>query len=126
MSDYKPHPLRRQDNPSTKIRGRGVMVPFHPRWRNPFFIKVRPGVPGFGVGYRVGPGTRPKIIADGLTLDEAKARVVAEYREWLRCAPRGIEVAAAARRELSGLKLYCCCPLDRPCHADVLAEIANG
>jgi hypothetical protein len=28
--------------------------------------------------------------------------------------------------ELAGLDLACWCPLDQPCHADVLLELANG
>lgn len=31
-----------------------------------------------------------------------------------------------ARAELAGKNLACWCRLDRPCHADVLLEIANG
>lgn len=30
------------------------------------------------------------------------------------------------RRELAGKDLACWCPLDQPCHADVLLEISNG
>lgn len=30
-----------------------------------------------------------------------------------------------ARAELRGKNLACWCPLDKPCHADVLLEIAN-
>lgn len=30
------------------------------------------------------------------------------------------------RKELRGKNLACWCPLDQPCHADVLLEIANG
>lgn len=30
------------------------------------------------------------------------------------------------RRELAGRDLVCWCPLDRPCHADVLLDIANN
>lgn len=30
------------------------------------------------------------------------------------------------RRELRGKDLACWCPLDQPCHADVLLEIANS
>lgn len=29
-------------------------------------------------------------------------------------------------RELRGKNLMCFCPLDQPCHADVLLELANG
>lgn len=31
-----------------------------------------------------------------------------------------------ARTELAGKDLVCWCPLDQPCHADVLLEIANA
>jgi hypothetical protein len=31
-----------------------------------------------------------------------------------------------ARAELAGHDLACWCPLDQPCHADVLLEVANG
>jgi hypothetical protein len=34
--------------------------------------------------------------------------------------------AADIRRELAGKNLACWCQLDRPCHGDVLLEIANG
>jgi hypothetical protein len=30
------------------------------------------------------------------------------------------------RRDLAGKDLACWCPLDKPCHADVLLAIANG
>jgi hypothetical protein len=32
---------------------------------------------------------------------------------------------AKIRRHLAGKDLACWCPLDQPCHADVLLEIAN-
>lgn len=33
---------------------------------------------------------------------------------------------AKIRRELGGRDLACWCPLDQPCHADVLLEVANS
>lgn len=35
-------------------------------------------------------------------------------------------VAEAAPHALRGKDLACWCPLDQPCHADVLLELANG
>jgi hypothetical protein len=35
-------------------------------------------------------------------------------------------IIADAPRELAGRDLACWCPLDQPCHADVLLELANG
>lgn len=39
------------------------------------------------------------------------------------CEPTTIE---DVKRELRGHDLICWCPLDRPCHADVLLKIANA
>ena len=35
-------------------------------------------------------------------------------------------IIADAPRELAGRDLACWCPLDQPCHADALLELANG
>jgi hypothetical protein len=35
-------------------------------------------------------------------------------------------MAALDRGDLRGHDLACWCPLDQPCHADVLLELANG
>lgn len=37
----------------------------------------------------------------------------------------GLALAEDARKELRGKNLACWCPLDKPCHADVLLELAN-
>lgn len=39
---------------------------------------------------------------------------------------RGMSIADQAYRELRGKNLACWCPLDKPCHAEVLLEIANA
>ena len=41
--------------------------------------------------------------------------------------PKAPEYVAVAdiRKELAGKNLACWCPLDQPCHADVLLELAN-
>ena len=36
------------------------------------------------------------------------------------------DLYAQIQTELAGRDLACWCPLDQPCHADVLLEIANG
>ena len=38
----------------------------------------------------------------------------------------GIPTVETIQRELRGKDLACWCPLDAPCHADVLLEIANA
>lgn len=40
--------------------------------------------------------------------------------------PPDSDLAAAARRILKGKNLMCWCPLDQPCHADILLTLSNG
>lgn len=54
-----------------------------------------------------------------------RADCVRDYRLWLAHSPDGDRVARAAAAEIRGKDLCCWCPLDQPCHADVLLEIAN-
>lgn len=65
------------------------------------------------------------------TDDELKAFAVSIYREWLT-DPNSIHGHVNERTkllihlpELRGKDLACWCPLDKPCHADILLEIAN-
>jgi len=84
-----------------------VVVSRGTRWGNPFRLE----------DYR-GPGG-PK--------DEQAARAwsVKSYRAAL--AKHELEFTAEdVRAELHGKDLACWCPLDGPCHADVLLEIANA
>jgi hypothetical protein len=46
---------------------------------------------------------------------------VRRYREYLSGHPELL----AALSELRAKDLACWCPLDQPCHADVLLELAN-
>lgn len=54
-----------------------------------------------------------------------RSMLVELYRAYL-ARPEQHELVAAIKRELKGKNLACWCPLDGPCHADVLLEIANG
>src|SRR4051812_6131954 len=78
----------------------GVIVVARPtRWGNPFHAK-KPG-------------------------PESRAVAVARYRKWL-FSPAGKNTLMAAKEVLAGRDLACWCPLDGPCHADVLIEVANN
>lgn len=49
------------------------------------------------------------------------------YKEHLRWTRRlGGHPLEVIRSELAGRDLACWCPLNQPCHADVLLEFANG
>jgi len=59
-----------------------------------------------------------------LGVDGDAARCVAAYRRALLAGELGVTVDDV-RRDLAGHDLACWCPPDRPCHADVLLEIAG-
>ena len=57
---------------------------------------------------------------------EGREGAVEAYRTWMHGDSKdAAKVRAAAREELRGKNLGCWCPLDGPCHGDVLLEIAN-
>lgn len=58
--------------------------------------------------------------------DDLRLTVVGMFRNGCdRCLPVVAGIIARID-ELRGKNLACWCPLDQPCHADVLLEIANG
>jgi hypothetical protein len=58
-------------------------------------------------------------------LELGREEAVRRYRDDLFAGRLAITLEDA-RRELRGLDLACYCPVDQPCHADVLIEVANG
>lgn len=101
-------------------------------WRKPEGVIVvsRPTMWG-------NPFTVESAMNAGYAQDEADARAfcVECYRDWVEKAElsewwydRDQEKCEWIRKhvfDLAGADLACWCPLDRPCHADVLLEIAN-
>lgn len=59
---------------------------------------------------------------------EARADCVRCYRDYLGSEEAYLALSSAtdAVRELRGKDLACWCPIDQPCHADVLLELANA
>ena len=67
-----------------------------------------------------------------VTEDRTQAEAVMAFRTWLTVEgchadmqDRKEKVLSAIRDYLPGKNLACWCPLDQPCHADVLLELAN-
>lgn len=87
-------------------------------WRMPenTVSVARPGK--FGNQYRVG--------IDG-TAEQCVAKCRADWEQGL-FAPVGLfrAIYRTLIAELRGKNLACWCPLDAPCHADVLLELANA
>jgi hypothetical protein len=56
--------------------------------------------------------------------DGSRAYLVGLFASYLDRAEQA-DLLCAMRKELRGKDLACWCPLDQPCHADVLLRIAN-
>lgn len=79
---------------------------------------------------------RPTIWGNPFTCNGDRALAVSRFRERVRdsrrievCGPTGyyyVQPSMSQIRQLTGLDLACWCPLDSPCHADVLLDIANS
>jgi hypothetical protein len=93
--------------PDTVYVGRGS------KWGNPFRLLNEEGFPL--LDEFISPGNYWEPMKDW---EQARTRVVELFRE--RCTDTLPNLS-----ELRGKKLACWCPLDQPCHADVLLELAN-
>lgn len=95
----QPRRIQRKRTAGWQMPEGAVYVGRPTRWGNPFRLQA---------------GDDPKLIVE-------------RYRFWLKntltilaCPPQPNEIA-----QLRGKDLACWCPLDQPCHADVLLELAN-
>lgn len=103
MEQSKPVRIQRKRTKGWKMPPNTVYVGRPTKWGNPWLIR-----------------------SDELHRYSAQ-RAVDNYREWVNvCNARSTIDAIRIRAELRGKNLACWCPLDQPCHADVLLEIANG
>lgn len=105
----KPRRIQRKRTKGWKMPDGVVYVGRGTRWGNPFRI----GQPD---------------ADDCMTCSDAN-EAVAKYRSELTTFNGTVNftgcTAEEIRQELRGKDLACWCPLDQPCHADVLLEIAN-
>ncbi len=79
-------------------------------WGNPFKV---------GGYVRMVGGYLPALIKDAAM---AKALYDAQFYD----CPATWNAIAKIQTELRGKNLACWCPLDQPCHADILLTIANS
>jgi len=83
-------------------------------WRKPEGAIVVSRPTKWGNPWRVDSSTPPSVAV-------ARFRSAVEQGYGNRNVPLPSEI----RAELRGHDLACWCPLDQPCHADVLLELAN-
>ena len=105
-----PKRIQRQRTKGWRMPEGTVYVGRPTRWGNPF----RLGTPN----------------ADDCMVCGDRAEAVAKYRSELTTFAGAVNftgcTVAEIRTELRGKDLACFCPLDQPCHADVLLELANA
>lgn len=94
----------------------GAVVVARPsKWGNPYRVERD--------GFYWSARTDTSIIGTFDSKESARYWAVQAYRAWWGERPVSSE---SIRAELAGRDLACWCPLDSPCHADVLLEIANS
>lgn len=106
-----PKRIQRKRTKGWRMPDNTVFVGRPSRWGNPFKVgkeyvrrKMTPG-----------GGQSANVVQDN-------AHAVRLYK---RFTVREVGIQEAAYQELRGKNLACWCPLDKPCHADVLLQIAN-
>lgn len=96
----QPKRIQRQRTKGWRMPAGAVYVGRPTKLGNPYPPELKTCVPGFE--------------------DSARRASVNQYRVWIQREPQATTV-----RQLRGKDLACWCPLDQPCHADVLLELAN-
>lgn len=104
----------------------GVVAVSRPSfWGNPFAV-------GKVAAHRHRSGAHPYDFYTDYHQIASAAQAVSLYRKIItdpvehQYIGHNTPTVHAIRTELAGKDLACWCPLDQPCHADVLLEIANG
>lgn len=92
-----------------------VVVARPTRWGNPFRVAGNTVV-------EPNPDPFEHYCQDG----QAHGVAVRLFREYRDRPIYGYPSLEEIRSELGGRDLACWCPLDQPCHADVLLELANS
>jgi hypothetical protein len=108
----------------------GAIVVSRPsKWGNPVRITPERSERDGKLMYRVHGS--PMDISGGPSycVEETARYFAAKFFEWDLLNDRYGDAYPSVediRRELAGKDLACWCPIDGPCHADALLEIANG
>ena len=67
-----------------------------------------------------------EFLGQSTDLSWATTAAVERFRKAVESGHGDVPWPSEIRLGLHGQDLVCWCPLDQPCHADVLLEIANG
>lgn len=115
-----PKRIQRRRTPGWRMPEGAVYVGRPSRWGNVFHL--------VGDEPSVNVRTKQLDLCWSFTTEQAARRHAAAAFRWqLLNHPLVVGFTVEeVRAELAGRDLACWCPLDQPCHADVLLELANG
>lgn len=101
-------------------------------WAKPVFAVCVTRPSQFGNPFKVGEPAAFRFTNSGefrattaLRAIPDAEHAVAFFRGWIN-SHHGKDMRTAAKEWLRGKDLACWCPLDQPCHADVLLQLANS
>lgn len=127
-----PRRVQRQRTKGWRLPENTVYVGRGTKWGNPFRVDdglnlttldLTESVDGRPFRYPV-KESMTAVISPELAVDLYS--VLLRWRHvGMSPALRALPMASQARADLAGKNLACWCPLDQPCHADVLLEVAN-
>jgi hypothetical protein len=102
-----------------------VVVARPSKWGNPFrVVRAQSHRDGPFDMWAVTYPTDDRWLVRFDLVADARADAVDRYRRNVLDGDQSF--VALLRAELAGHDLACWCPMDQPCHADVLLELANG
>ena len=125
----RPRRIQRKRTKGWKMPENTVYVCRPSKWGNPFTVgETYYNTAGYIGLYGVtDPKRLKKVREEGIFIDIDRSLKM--YRRYmrLRMNPKSIEKDYWKKEleKLRGKSLACWCPLDEPCHADILLELAN-
>jgi hypothetical protein len=114
----KPVRIQRKRTKGWRMPPNTVCVTRPGKYGNPYIVEHKDGVWGVSIcGI-----WKPCPDIENPTRADAATWAVSLFRAFVLSSQ---DLAATLRRELRGKNLACFCAPDKPCHADVLLELAN-
>lgn len=120
--DGKPIRIQRSRAKGWKMPPNTVYVGRPTRWGNPYYVGEPSPKPGKGLLHAC-TTAKEAVRKYAEMLFPYRHRGPNNSLNQFYASQANIEDIEA---ELCGKNLCCWCPLDQPCHADVLLEVANG
>lgn len=118
-----PRRIQRRRTPGWRMPTGAIYVGRPTRWGNPYVVG-QVGDMRRWTGWFVGDARNADAnFGDFAGRADAAALAVELYRQ--RSWSWSLDTVEEIRRALAGRDLACWCPLDVPCHADVLLALAN-